>query len=168
MTKAEALRQVGYTTPNSNWRNFYLTAARELDGTLDQSLRISLDAPDQIAAMPAPALLEGLRVRVDPSTCADATESIGFKVSDTGQEVGLIIRRGVVEPLEAIPGDAALVVEAPKMIITAMVFRGLYSMLSRAVSDGHARLSQGSLGDAERIFGYFDAPNAEPIHLANR
>jgi alkyl sulfatase BDS1-like metallo-beta-lactamase superfamily hydrolase len=167
-TKAEALRQVGYTTPNSNWRNFYLTAARELDGTLDQSLRISLDAPDQIAAMPAPALLEGLRVRVDPTKCADVTESIGFNVSDTGQQVGLIIRRGVVEPLESIPADAALVVDASKLIITAMVFRGLFAVLSGALSEGRASLSRGRLGDAERVFGYFDAPSAEPIHLADR
>jgi alkyl sulfatase BDS1-like metallo-beta-lactamase superfamily hydrolase len=32
--KADTPRQIGYTTPNSNWRNRYLTAAGELDGTI--------------------------------------------------------------------------------------------------------------------------------------
>ena len=41
--KADTLRTLGYGTTNSNWRNFYLTAARELDGTIDYSLR----DPDQ-------------------------------------------------------------------------------------------------------------------------
>jgi hypothetical protein len=39
---------------SSPLRNFYLAAARELDGSVDYSLRISLDASDQIAAKPAP------------------------------------------------------------------------------------------------------------------
>lgn len=72
--KADALRALGYRTPNSNWRNFYLTAARELDGTIDYSLAIQINAPDQIAAMPGSALLESLRFRVDPEKSSDARE----------------------------------------------------------------------------------------------
>lgn len=101
--KADALRQIGYTTPNSNWRNFYLTAARELDGTIDYSKRLDLDAPDQIAALPATAMLEGLRVRIDPAKCADARDTIGIKVTDTGEQTGLAVRRGVLEALGTIP-----------------------------------------------------------------
>jgi alkyl sulfatase BDS1-like metallo-beta-lactamase superfamily hydrolase len=32
--KAAALRRIGYATANTNWRGFYLTAARELEGSV--------------------------------------------------------------------------------------------------------------------------------------
>lgn len=44
--KAEMLRELGYAETNNNWRNWYLTAAQELDGTIDRSLKSNLSAPD--------------------------------------------------------------------------------------------------------------------------
>lgn len=166
--KADALRQIGYTTPNSNWRNFYLTAARELDGTIDYSLLISADSRDMVAAMPAPALLEGLRFRIDPARCADVEDILGVEVIDTGEQIGLHVRRGVVEALATIPETASVVIQAPKLVLTAMVHRGLYDTLAGAVRGGKAMLAKGSLSDAERFLSYFDPPNRAPIRLADR
>ena len=46
LIKAEALRQLGYGRTNNNWRNWYLTSAQELDGTIDFSKKLNINAPD--------------------------------------------------------------------------------------------------------------------------
>ena len=122
--KAAALRQIGYTTSNSNWRrNWYLTAAHELDGTIDYSRKLNLAASDQTAAMPAPALLEGLRFRIDPAKAEGVEQSIGVNVADTGDTIGVTIRHGIVETTITIPSDAVLVFTAPKQLLLAVMFR---------------------------------------------
>ncbi|WP_420880429.1 alkyl sulfatase dimerization domain-containing protein [Rhodococcus sp. (in: high G+C Gram-positive bacteria)] len=133
--KADALRRVGYTTTTSNWRNFYLTAARELDGTIDYSLAVSVDAPDQVAAMPVSALLEGLRFRIDPAKASEVSASASFRVTDTNDEIGLIVRNGVVEPVSTIPVDAAFVTELSKRVVMSMLFTDLYDGQKKAVND---------------------------------
>lgn len=166
--KAEALRHIGYTTPNSNWRNFYLTAARELDGSIDYSLAISIDAPDQVAALPVPALLEGLRFRIDPDRAAGVTAAAGFRITDTGDTIGLIIRNGVVEPVATIPDNPVFVAELPKLAVISMLFTDLDQALTKALDAGHATLTTGTPGDTATFFGYFDPKPHDHITLADR
>ncbi|MER5274151.1 hypothetical protein ABT025_00095 [Streptomyces sp. NPDC002809] len=45
----------------------------ESDGTIDYSRRLHLNAPDQVAAVPATVLLGALRMRIDPERSADTT-----------------------------------------------------------------------------------------------
>ena len=166
--KADALRQIGYMTTNSNWRNFYLTAARELDGTIDHTLAASVDAPDQVAALPVSALLEGLRFRIDPEKADGVTAPAGFRITDTGDELGLIVRNGVVEPVSSIPDGADFVAELPKLAVMGMLFTDLYTALAKAVDDGVATLTTGSLDAARQFFGYFDPKPQDHITLADR
>jgi len=166
--KADALRQIGYTTPNSNWRNWYLTAARELDGMIDHSLAISINAPDQAAAMPGASFLEGLRFRVDPDLAGGVTTSAGFRITDTGETVGLTVRHGVVEATAAVPDDAAFVVELPKLVVEAMVFRDLHGALAQAVEAGHATFTTGTADDAKAFFAVFDAVPTGHVTLSDR
>ncbi len=166
--KAEALRQVGYKTVNANWRNFYLTAADELDGSIDYSRKINIDAPDQIVAMPDEALLEGLRVRIDPEKCGDQVMSMGFKLTDRDATVGLIVRKGVVEAVSQIPDDALAVVELDHMTVIGMVFKDLAGTLEQSVNAGKAQFTKGSIDDAKKFFAVFDAPTNDPVLMADR
>ncbi|MGH1548562.1 alkyl sulfatase dimerization domain-containing protein [Leifsonia poae] len=166
--KADALRRIGYTTPNSNWRNFYLTAARELDGSIDYSLAVNINAPDQIAAMPAPALFEGLRFRIDPEKAEGVESSAGIRFTDTGDEMGLLVRNGVVETTKSIPDGPSFVAELPKAAALGMLFVDLYGGLAKAVDDGQATLTEGGLDDARAFFAVFDPAPHEHIHLADR
>jgi alkyl sulfatase BDS1-like metallo-beta-lactamase superfamily hydrolase len=166
--KADALRQIGYTTPNSNWRNWYLTAARELDGTIDHSLAININAPDQAAAMPGASFLEGLRFRIDPHAAGTARVSAGFRITDTNETVGLLVRNGVLEATGDIPQDATFVVELPKLVVEAMLFTDLHGALEKAVDAGHARLTTGTLADARAFFDLFDPKSTEHVALSDR
>jgi alkyl sulfatase BDS1-like metallo-beta-lactamase superfamily hydrolase len=166
--KAEALRTLGYGTPNSNWRNFYLTAARELDGTIDYSLAIQINAPDQIAAMPGSALLESLRFRIDPEKTTDLATAIGVEVSDTGETVGLIIRRGVLEVTDTLPTDATVVISSPKQLIAGVVLVDARRMLATGLESGAVTLRDGTIEDAHAFFDAFDLRSEERLHLADR
>lgn len=168
LVKANALRQLGYGTPNSNWRNFYLTAARELDGTIDYSLGIQINAPDQIAAMPGSALLESLRFRIDPEKSAGVHESAGIHVTDTGEDVGLLIRNGVLEVVATIPENAAFVVAVPKQVVAGMIFLDLAGVLKKSLDAGAASFTVGGLDEAAAFFAGFDAHGEERIQLADR
>lgn len=166
--KSEALRQIGYTTPNSNWRNYYLTAARELDGTIDYSLKVDLDAPDQIAAIPATSLLEALRMRIDPQRSADAVRILGVRLTDSGQDLALHVRRGVLEAVEGIGDDADTVIEVTKPIVMAMTFRSLFGAFAQAAEAGQAAVTKGTLDDVKTFLAYFDEPDPTPIRLSDR
>jgi alkyl sulfatase BDS1-like metallo-beta-lactamase superfamily hydrolase len=166
--KAAALRTLGYGTPNSNWRNFYLTAARELDGTIDYSLAIQINAPDQIAAMPGSALLESLRFRIDPDKSGGISTAIGVEVIDTGEHVGLIVRNGVLEVTGAIPGDATLTLSAPKQLITGIVLADAHRMIDSGSHSGALSIANGTVDDAKAFFDLFDPRSEERLHLADR
>lgn len=166
--KAQALRTIGYGTPNSNWRNFYLTAARELDGTIDYSLAIQINAPDQIAAMPGSALLESLRFRIDPDQALDTTTSIGVEVTDTGEKVGLIIRRGILEVTDTIPDDATAILAAPKQVIAGIVLVDAHRVLASSLDSGAAAVRNGTAADVDTFFTHFDTRTEERLHLADR
>ncbi|MFB8188976.1 alkyl sulfatase dimerization domain-containing protein [Microbacterium sp. NPDC055988] len=166
--KAEALRALGYRTPNSNWRNFYLTAARELDGTIDYSLAIQINAPDQIAAMPGSALLESLRFRIDPEKTVDSNAAIGITVSDTGETVGLLVRRGVLEVTRALPEDASVLLTAPKKAIAGLVLTDAERVLATTLESGATTLQRGTREEADAFFALFDGRSEERLHLADR
>lgn len=115
-----------------------------------------IDAPNPVAALPGAAFFEGLRFRIDPDKAAGVTTSAGFKVADTGETIGLIIRNGIVEPTNEIPADSGFVVELPKLAVIGMLFVDLYRGLAQAVDENHATLTAGALTDAENFFSYFD------------
>ncbi len=168
LLKADALRALGYQTPNSNWRNFYLTAARELDGTIDYSLSIEINAPDQIAAMPGSALLASLRFRIDPERAGTTTFAAGVHVLDTDETVGLIVRNGVLEVTDSVPADARFVLGVPKQVIVGMIFLDALGVLTKAVDGGAAQFTTGGLDEAATFFGFFEPHSAERITLADR
>ena len=168
LLKADALRALGYQTPNSNWRNFYLTAARELDGTIDYSLSIEINAPDQIAAMPGSALLASLRFRIDPEVAGTTTFAAGVHVLDTDETVGLIVRNGVLEVTDSVPADARFVLSVPKQVVVGMIFLDALGVLKKAVDGGAAHFTMGGLDEAATFFGFFEAHSGEHITLADR
>jgi alkyl sulfatase BDS1-like metallo-beta-lactamase superfamily hydrolase len=51
------LRELGYAETNNNWRNWYITSAQELEGTIDYSRKIDLSAPDLLDSFGAGQLV---------------------------------------------------------------------------------------------------------------
>ena len=98
--KARAFRQLGYASMNINWRNWYLVAAHELDGTLDPvapalAAAVSFSSPDLIGALPARAWVEGFTTRLKAEETLDMHPTLAFQFPGIGEGYAVEIRRGV-------------------------------------------------------------------------
>lgn len=168
--KAEALRQFGYAASNPMWRNTYLTAARELDGTLDQAALLSqlrsLANPDIAAMLPIPLLLRACATRLHPTRSVGLHQHMGFHCPDTGATYGLAVRSVIVDTLTALPPDAALVAQTTEPTLRALLSGRL--PWAQAVADGAATLTHGSHADATQFWSLFDPPLQELPPLALR
>lgn len=168
--KADALRQLGYRASNPMWRNNYLMAARELDGTLDADALLttirSLANPDVTATLPIPLLLRALAIRLNPARSDGLHLRAGFHCSDSGTSYGLAVRSDVADVLAEPLAEVDVAVET-----TEPVLRGLLAgrlLWARAVEDGSATFSNGSAADAERFWSLFDPPMTDLPAIALR
>ncbi|MBT8079533.1 MAG: MBL fold metallo-hydrolase [Gammaproteobacteria bacterium] len=100
--KAACFRHLGYAQLNTNWRNWYLTSARELDGSLDipavqRRIRAALSSPDLMEALPIGKVIEGLSVRIDAEAVLNSEFTVAFELIDLGTVYALEVRRGVAQ-----------------------------------------------------------------------
>ena len=161
--KAEALRQLAYEASNPIWRNNYLMAARELDGTLDRTrLRDTLRAlgnPDIAATVPIPLLLRGLATRLDPARSNGLQLRASFRCTDTGTGYGLAIRSDVAEDLAGAPPEATIDIQTTEPILRSLLTGR--TPWARSVEDGTVTLHRGTADEAARFWSLFDPPVGE-------
>ncbi len=170
MLKAAALRQLGYRTSNPIWRNNYLMAAGEIDGTLDRAKLLAtlhaLGNPDTSAAIPIPLLLRAFATRLDPDRSAGVQLVAGFLCTDTSAGHGLAIRRVVAEVLPDAPADAAITISTTESTLRALLSGRI--AWAQATADGTATLNAGSAEQAVLLWSLFDPPVAGIPPLALR
>ena len=143
--KADALRQLGYQTSNPIWRNNYLMAAKEIDGTLDRTRLLAHAAGAgqsghrrDDADSPAPAR------RSPPGwtrrAARGSSTQVCFRCTDTGTSYGLAIRSEVAEVLAGAPADATIEMHTSRADVTR----------SADWSDLVAACRRGRCGDAQQ------------------
>ncbi len=93
--QADALEQLGYQAESGPWRNFYLSAAKELrDGVLD------LDTPqlgaDVIKATPLDMFFDLLAVRLIGPKAAGKKIVLNANFTDIGEQYLLVVENGVL------------------------------------------------------------------------
>jgi alkyl sulfatase BDS1-like metallo-beta-lactamase superfamily hydrolase len=168
--KADALRQLGYRANNPIWRNNYLMAAREIDGTLDRTRLLdavrALGNPDIAAMMPIPLLLRGLATRLDPARSDGTQMQVCFRCTDTGTSYGLAIRSAVAEVLAGPPADATIEMQTTEPTLRRLLTGRL--SWRRTAEEGAATLHGGTAEDAAQFWGLFDPPVGELPTLALR
>ena len=176
--KAEALRQIGYTLTNNNWRNWYLTSAQELDGTIDHSRALDISAPDLVRAFPTANLIDAFRYRLAAERTLDVNMTMGFRFPDIDESFGLEIRRGIVQFYQRMPDAADVVLEIDRSTLLSLILGELelggrtgmhvetpQAALAAMFESGDAKLTTGTPEDFARFFSYFEPPSTEPIPL---
>jgi alkyl sulfatase BDS1-like metallo-beta-lactamase superfamily hydrolase len=168
--KADALRRLGYQTSNPIWRNNYLLAAKEIDGTLDRTQLLdtlrALGNPDVAATTPISLLLRALAIRLDPVKSEGVRLLVGFRCADTGADYGLAVRSAVAEVLAGAPLDATVAIDT-----TEPTLRGLLNgrtIWPQPGEEGTATVSIGTAEQAAQFWSLFDAPVGELPALALR
>lgn len=168
--KAEALRQLGYQAANPIWRNNYLMAAREIDGTLDHARLMdtlrSLANPDVIPTVPIALLLRAFVTRLNPDRSAGERLQVALICQDTGDNYRLEVRHRVAE--------ISLDSKAPVMVeirTTETVLRELLAgrmLWDTVIREQPAALAGGSADLAARFWSFFDPPSRMLPALALR
>jgi alkyl sulfatase BDS1-like metallo-beta-lactamase superfamily hydrolase len=163
--KARALRQIGYKTLNTNWRGFYLTAARELEGKID-SVEIMTRmrgtfSPENIGSK---QLLSLLRYRLVPDEAGDKTLTINFIFPDKGDAVALELRNQILVVHEGTAKNANGTITMNRSIYDQMM--RLETTFGKALLAGEVDI-EGSKLDILSFFGSFDM-ETKPIHLVGR
>jgi alkyl sulfatase BDS1-like metallo-beta-lactamase superfamily hydrolase len=165
--KAEAFRSMGYASMNVNWRNWYLTSAHELDGTLDGAMDAKKMAsvfmpPDIITEIPAGVSLKSWGARLKSEETLAVDMSLGFEFSDLGKSYSLTIRRGVCQfdsgPLDQVDLQVRLTRAQFDTILLEK------TSLVELVSRGEITLS-GQPEELRRFLGYFEPAGGSAIAL---
>lgn len=154
---AQAHRREGYKKHNAPWRNWYLTAAEELEGRVPAPLSKSVG--DVLMGLPLASIMAGLRVRLRAELTWHVEETLEIRVM--GAEPGvftLCLRRGVLEVTEtASDGPRA----APQCVTVtdkaALVDYLTGTDISALESSGRVELT-GDRDVIARFSDYFDPP----------
>lgn len=179
--KAKNLREIGFTLTNNNWRNWFMTSALELEGKLDYSKAIDLQAPDLVKVFPLSAIFESLRFRVDGERVAKdgVNMTLGVSITDAKKEFSLVLRNGVMEFSEMKPKKADV-----QMSLTSAVLGGILTQsengdhhsatfytpkdkLLQSIERKDTTLVVGNKKSVNKFFSYFDKPSSKkfPITL---
>jgi alkyl sulfatase BDS1-like metallo-beta-lactamase superfamily hydrolase len=161
--KAAALRKLGYAQTSSSLRGFYLSGALEIEGAFDP-LAVQRQIATQLldpATLPAQGLFTLWRYRVNPERAAGKRSSIGWYLSDTGEEFTLNLRNNILEvvPRRSEPVDARV----------SLTRAQLNNLFVGKVSAAGAGSISGNDKALDIFFGVLDRPEEAPVpHTALR
>ncbi|MFV0308640.1 MAG: alkyl sulfatase dimerization domain-containing protein [Desertimonas sp.] len=140
---ADVLRAIGYRSPAANIRNWCLTRALDLDGTvpLDRHRMHRLRAPS-VAADPA-AALRVLRVMLDPDRAAGIDHHVAVVVD--GEPLGgLHVRNEVACPTDGVGATATLITTSNGWVEVATLRRTVADLI--ATGDAEVEGDRDALG----------------------
>ena len=170
--KADALRALGFASDNINWRNWMLTAARELEGKYDQLPYrggAGFSSEDILAGLPLESLLEFLAVRVAAERCLDQQHLIEITFTPDAKTFVLELRRGILqvhaEPAAALRARAGAALEITRHGFIAI---GRGKPLTEIAAQGIARIVRGTPDALAAFFACLEAPPQHPAKLASR
>ena len=165
--KTESFRTLGAASMNVNWRNWYLTSARELDGSLQAALEGKSMAnvfmpPDIITEIPAAVTIRSWGTRLKSEDTLDVNLSLGFQFTDTGDGYALTIRRGVSEFSPFLPTETDLLLKLSKAQFDKVTLR--QSTFVGLIGDGEIKF-KGEHETLVEFLSYFETAGAAPISL---
>lgn len=164
--KAAALRQLGFATMNINWRNWYLTSALELEGTIDWTQVADRNTDDLAKALPIGDMINAMTTLLKAEETFDVNMTMAFDITDTGEGYSLEIRNGIMQLHRRYIEDADVILHLEEATLRDVLQRKVN--LPLAIAMGDVNLDGGPIAFA-RFFSYLDRsdPNA-PLELTLR
>lgn len=153
--KADALRQWGYLQTNIFYRTLALSAAGELDGTLDRSAPWNFADPVIVHALPTNKILETFRVGLNAARAEGKELVVGIEVTDTGETATYHVRNQVAVFHETAPDSPVATIRGTK--------RELLQMFVTGKPD--ASLVDGDTAVVEEFFSLFDQITPSGVNL---
>ncbi|MBW2697052.1 MAG: MBL fold metallo-hydrolase [Deltaproteobacteria bacterium] len=150
---AAAYRALGRRSKSPNGRNYYLTQAGEVEGTIGATApQINESVLPLIHEIPIDRFLAAMPSSLDPSLAGDVTMTVGFHFTDVDEHYTLALRRGVLEMQPGAPTaqDVGIVVDSQTWREVVTGFRSP----AVAFASGDVEI-EGSALDLVRFLSYF-------------
>jgi len=116
-----ALRASGAREANAPARDWYFTAARELDGSAQISVDEIKPTSAMLAALPISVFFDSMAVNLHAEDCLDQVISTSFEFTDIGESFTYKVRRGVSEVVPGIADDADIQVQVSAQAFKEML-----------------------------------------------
>jgi alkyl sulfatase BDS1-like metallo-beta-lactamase superfamily hydrolase len=94
--QADALEQLGYQAESGPWRNFYLSAAKELREGVNKMASSTSASPDSIRAMPLDLFFDYLGIRLNGPKAVGKTMVFNWDFTDTKEKFVLSLENGAL------------------------------------------------------------------------
>lgn len=112
LVKAAALRARGYQELNPIARSWYLTGALELEGAFDPTELLTSMTTMLSGGKPATEIVSNWRYQLDPDKAGTDTFKVGVRDAESGAELTVLLRNGVLITTDGIDEDADVVISA--------------------------------------------------------
>ncbi len=93
---AKTYQQLAYMAESGSWRNFYLTAASELQNGIMDLPTPKPGGPDLVRAVPLDLFFDTMAVKLDSAKAKDKKWRFNFQITDTGENALLILSNGTL------------------------------------------------------------------------
>jgi alkyl sulfatase BDS1-like metallo-beta-lactamase superfamily hydrolase len=151
--QADALEQLGYQAESGPWRNFYLTAAKELRDGVVVLPTPNTASPDTVRAMSLDLFIDYLGVRLNGPKAAERDLTIGLELTDQNASRTLLVRNGTLSHRPGIDQKAEATVRITRGDLDSVILGA--TTIADLVGKGNARIT----GDGtvlERFVGLLD------------
>ncbi|MGV2989910.1 alkyl sulfatase dimerization domain-containing protein [Vibrio sp. E150_011] len=156
--KAESFRKLGYAEVNTTWRSWFLTSAKELDGSLDiadvakaTEWLIKID-PRNVAVQD---FFKNYRYSVNSEKAENRHITLTYKITDEqNQDVTLELRNGVLIDYNGASTNADLTVELSRNAFNEIAADEVD--FETSFKAGKVKISKGDIDTYNEFWGYFD------------
>ncbi|TLQ42249.1 alkyl/aryl-sulfatase [Streptomyces marianii] len=152
---AEVYDRLGHGAENGTWRNYYLTAAMELRGTLAK-VAVDINDPEMAMALTIDQLIDSLAIRVNGPRAWDTRLTLDWRLTDQSRAWRLTLSNGALtyrardlSAAPARPADLTLTLTKPQLL-RVLAGRGL----DGATVDGDPAV-------LNRLFSLLDTPDPQ-------
>jgi alkyl sulfatase BDS1-like metallo-beta-lactamase superfamily hydrolase len=119
--QADALEQLGYQAESGPWRNFYLTAAKELRDGVVVLPTPNTASPDAVRAMSLDLFLDYLAVRLNGPKAAEQDLTIALELTDQNTSRTILVRNGTLSHRPGIEDTAEVTVHIARSDLDSVI-----------------------------------------------
>lgn len=161
--KAAAFRQLGYDSINAQYRHWYLTSARELEGRLPKHPKMGFDVADVTRCYSSEFIIRIVTSQLKAEETFDVHMTLGIEISDTGEKIWMELRRGVAVVHSHEMQEADVTVKITRDFLNGSKFQP--DKMIAGIRSGAVDV-MGKEEDAIRFFGFFEQLGEDPINIS--
>ncbi|MDO8188150.1 alkyl sulfatase dimerization domain-containing protein [Conexibacter sp. JD483] len=158
--QAAALEQLGYQSESGPWRNFHLSAAKELREGVRRFATPSTASADMVRSMSLTLFFDYLGVRLNGAKAGDREIAIACDIPDLGEQWTLLVRNGALSERRGLAdgADATLTVARADLDAIILGTATLPDLLAAGTVtlDGDAGAVRDFLGLLDEFDFWFD------------